>query len=92
MTGSLIQLFWAAKKEDFFMFPLLIGHTKGMKGLMENIPQCSAIRMSKVDNLPSGPASPNLGVASICLKISISLVREDDMGAGVIETRAHLTM
>ena len=74
------------------MFPLLIGHTKGMKGLMENIPQCSAIRMSKVDNLPSGPASPNLGIASMWWKISIPRIRKDDMGAGVIEARAHLTM
>ena len=92
MTGSPIELFWAAKKEDFFLFPLLMGHTKGMKGLMENPPHCSAIRMSKVDNLPSGPASPNLGIASMWWKIIISLVREDDMGAGVIEARAHLTM
>ena len=61
-----------------------------MKGLMENLPHHSTTRTPKVDNLPSDPTSPNLGIASMWWKVSISLVREDDMGAGVIEAVIHL--
>ena len=53
-----------------------------MEGLVENPPNCKALRISKVDELPIAFVyPPNVGVAEVRRVVAVPHVGEDQVGA-----------